>query len=124
MPISVGYQSGSHYFDQALEQFPLDEINLSFKDGLVFGAWRNSSTAVPACAVLGPYYFAEQLGFRKVLDCTFAMATMLTGDPDMEDVRSSSALSGGRKPTSICGRAHTKYYAKGLSASRQDGHAR
>ena len=39
VPISVGYQSGSHYATiQALEQFmPQDKINLSFKDGLVFG---------------------------------------------------------------------------------------
>src|ERR1043165_6644391 len=35
----------------------------------------------------GPYYFAEQLGFRKIIDCTFMMATMITGDPDPEDVR-------------------------------------
>ena len=38
MPISVGYQSGSHYATiQALEQYmPLDQINLSFKDGMLF----------------------------------------------------------------------------------------
>ena len=38
VPISVGYQSGSHYATiQALEQFmPHDKINLSFKDGMLF----------------------------------------------------------------------------------------
>ena len=39
MPISVGYQSGSHYSTiQALEQYlPPDKINLSFNDGMLFG---------------------------------------------------------------------------------------
>ena len=38
VPISVGYQSGSHYSTiQSLEPFlSLDEINLSFADGLLF----------------------------------------------------------------------------------------
>jgi hypothetical protein len=43
---------------------------------------------VPAASLFsGPYYFVEQLGFRKIIDTTFMMATMLTGDPDPEDVR-------------------------------------
>ena len=42
----------------------------------------------PACSLFsGPYYFAEQLGFRKIIDTTFMIATMITGDPDPEDVR-------------------------------------
>ena len=38
VPISVGYQSGSHYSTiQALEQYlPADQINLSFGDGMLF----------------------------------------------------------------------------------------
>src|SRR5437762_7766711 len=38
VPISVGYQSGSHYSTiQALEQYmPLAEIKLSFADGILF----------------------------------------------------------------------------------------
>ena len=38
VPISVGYQSGSHYATiQALEQYmPLDQINLSYKEGMLF----------------------------------------------------------------------------------------
>ena len=38
VPISVGYQSGSHYSTiQALEHYlPADEINLSFADGMLF----------------------------------------------------------------------------------------
>jgi NitT/TauT family transport system substrate-binding protein len=42
----------------------------------------------PACSLFsGPYYFAEQLGFRKIIDTTFMIATMITGNPDPEDVK-------------------------------------
>jgi hypothetical protein len=33
-----------------------------------------------------PYYFLEQLGFRKIIDSTFMMASMITGDPDPDDI--------------------------------------
>jgi hypothetical protein len=41
VPISVGFQSGSHYATiQALEQYlPADKINLHFADGMLFRAW-------------------------------------------------------------------------------------
>ena len=67
--ISVGYQSGSHYSTiQALEPYmPADKINLSFNDGMLFKRMEMLIDGeVPACALFsGPYYFAEQLGFRK-----------------------------------------------------------
>ena len=91
VPISVGHQSGSHYSTiQALEQYmPREDIKLSFADGILFGRMEKLiDRQVPAAALFsGPYYFLEQLGFRKVIDTTFMMATMLTGDPDPEDVR-------------------------------------
>ncbi len=90
VPISVGYQSGSHYATiQALEQYmPLDQINLSYKEGMLFSRMDLLFEGkIPACTLFsGPYYFAEQLGFRKVIDTTFIINTMLTGDPDPEDV--------------------------------------
>ena len=117
VPISVGYQSGSHYATiQALEQFmPQDKINLSFKDGLVFGRMEKLLNGeVPACTLFsGPYYFAEQLGFRKVLDCTFMMATMLTGDPDMEDVQKFfRALRRAQADIDLRPELYTKHYTK------------
>ncbi|HTA68071.1 MAG TPA: hypothetical protein VK776_07325 [Bryobacteraceae bacterium] len=91
VPISVGYQSGSHYATiQALEQYiPHDRMLLSFADGLLFNRMELLvDRKVPAASLFsGPYYFMEQLGFRKVIDTTFMMASMLTGDPDPEDVR-------------------------------------
>lgn len=117
VPISVGYQSGSHYATiQALEQFmPLDKINLSFKDGLVFGRMEKLLNGeIPACTLFsGPYYFAEQLGFRKILDCTFMMATMITGNPDMEDVRKFfRALKRAQADIDLRPELYTKHYKK------------
>jgi len=67
--ISVGFQSGSHYStNQALEQYmPSSKINLTFEDGMLF---RRMELLIegksPAAALFnGPYYLAEQLGFRK-----------------------------------------------------------
>ena len=82
MPISVGYQSGSHYSAiQALEQYlkPAD-IKLSFADGLLFSRMELLiDRKVPAASVFsGPNYFLEQLGFRKVIDTTFMMASLIT----------------------------------------------
>src|SRR6202161_1867683 len=91
VPISVGYQSGSHYSTiQALEQYMAsNQINLTFEDGMLF---RRMELLIdgkaPASALFsGPYYFAEQLGFRKIIDTTFMITTMITGDPDPEDLR-------------------------------------
>ncbi|MBV9583295.1 MAG: hypothetical protein JO213_00235, partial [Alphaproteobacteria bacterium] len=79
VPISVGYQSGSHYATiQALEQYlPLDQIKLSFADGLLFRRMELLiDREVPAASLFsGPYYFMEQLGFRKIIDSTFMMAS-------------------------------------------------
>ena len=90
VPISVGYQSGSHYSTiQSLEPYmPADKINLSFVEGMLYNRMDLLLDGkVPAAALFsGPYYMAEQLGFRKIIDTTFVINTMLNGDPDMEDV--------------------------------------
>jgi hypothetical protein len=91
VPISVGYQSGSHYATiQALEQFlPREAINLSFAEGMLFARLDRllDGTSPASTLFSGPYYFAEQLGFRKIVDTTFMMATMVTGEPDPNDLR-------------------------------------
>ena len=91
VPVSVGYQSGSHYSTiQALEQYmPASDIKLSFAEGMLFHRMEQLiDRKVPAASLFsGPYYFLEQLGFRKILDSTFMIGTMLTGNPDPEDVR-------------------------------------
>src|ERR1700681_1527641 len=73
--ISVGFQSGSHYATlQALEQYlPASDINLTFADGMLFHRMETLIEGKsPAVSLFsGPYYFAEQLGFRKLIDTTF-----------------------------------------------------
>jgi hypothetical protein len=117
VPISVGYQSGSHYSTiQALEQYmPLQDIKLSFADGLLFRRMELLiDRKVPAAAVFsGPYYFLEQLGFRKIIDTTFMMATMLTGTPDPEDVRRYfRALRKAQRDIDLRPELYTHYYKK------------
>jgi len=117
VPISVGYQSGSHYSTiQALEQYlPLEGIKLSFADGLLFKRMELLIDGkVPAAAVFsGPYYFLEQLGFRKVIDTTFMIATMLTGAPDPEDVRKYfRALRKAQRDIDLRPDRYTHYYTQ------------
>ena len=115
MPISVGYQSGSHYSTiQALEQYlPPSDIKLSFADGILFSRLEKLiDREVPAASLFsGPYYFLEQLGFRKIIDTTFMMATMLTGDPDPEDVRKYfRALRVAQRDIDLRPELYTHYY--------------
>ena len=69
---------------------------------------------VPAAALFsGPYYFAEQLGFRKVIDSTFMIAHMITGDPDPEDVRKYyRALKRAQRDIDLRPELYTHYYTK------------
>ena len=113
--ISVGYQSGSHYSTiQALEQYMgLDDIKLSFADGLLFKRMeRLIDREIPAASLFsGPYYLAEQLGFRKVIDSTFMMATMISGDPEPDDVRKFfKALKRAQKDIDLRPELYTHYY--------------
>jgi hypothetical protein len=117
VPISVGFQSGSHYSTiQALEQYMAKpEINLSFNDGLLFSRMEALVDGkVPAVAVFsGPYYFLEQLGFRKIIDTTFMMASMITGDPDPEDVHKYfRALRRAQRDIDLRPELYTHYYKK------------
>jgi len=117
VPISVGYQSGSHYSSiQALEQYlPRKDIALSFNDGMLFKRLELLIEGkLPAAALFsGPYYLAEQLGFRKIIDTTFMIATMLTGDPDPEDVRKFfRALQRAQRDIDLRPELYTHYYQR------------
>ena len=117
VPISVGHQSGSHYSTiQALEQYMKpEEIKLSFADGILFGRLEKLiDRQVPAAALFsGPYYFLEQLGFRKIIDTTFMMASMITGNPDQEDVKKYfRALRSAQRDIDLRPELYTHYYRK------------
>jgi hypothetical protein len=115
VPISVGYQSGSHYATiQALEPYmPLEKINLNFADGMLFARLDNLLNGKSPASTLfsGPYYLAEQLGYRKILDNTFMIATMITGDPDPEDLRKFfRALKRAQRDIDLRPDLYTHYY--------------
>jgi len=121
VPVSVGYQSGSHYSTiQVLEQWlKPEEISLSFNDGLLFKRLELLDEGkIPAVQLFsGPMYVAEQLGFRKVCDCTFMMAGMVNGDPDLEDVRKYyKALQRAQRDIDLRPELYTHYYLKELPA--------
>jgi hypothetical protein len=115
VPISVGFQSGSHYATlQALEAYlPKDQINLKFEDGMLFGrmeAFLDGKS--PACSLFnGPYYFAEQLGFRKIIDTTFMIAAMVNGEPDVADLtKFFGALRRAQRDIDLRPELYTHYY--------------
>ncbi len=115
VPISVGYQSGSHYSTiQALEAYlPREQINLSFADGMLFSRLELLIDRKIKAASLfsGPYYFLEQLGFRKIIDTTFMMASMVTGEPDPEDVKKYfAALRRAQADIDLRPELYTHYY--------------
>jgi hypothetical protein len=117
VPIAVGFQSGSHYSTiQALEQYmPREKINLSFNDGMLFKRMELLLDGkIPAAALFsGPYYFAEQLGFRKIIDNTFMIANMIHGDPDPEDLRKYfRALKRAQRDLDLRPELYTHYYKK------------
>jgi len=121
VPISVGFQSGSHYSTvQSLEQYmPADKINLSFNDGLLFKRMELLlDRKVPAVHLFsGPYYFAEQLGFRKVIDTTFMIATIVTGKADPEDLKKFfRALKRAQRDIDLRPDRYTHYYKKEFPA--------
>lgn len=125
VPISVGYQSGSHYSTiQTLEQWlPRDQINLSFSDGLLFKRLELIvDRKIPAVSLFsGPFYVCEQLGFRKICDSTFMMAAMVNGDPDQEDLRRYyRALKRAQAAIDLRPDLYTHYYLKELPERYHD----
>jgi len=115
VPVSVGYQSGSHYATvQALEAYlKPDEIKLNYADGMLFARMEKLiDGSAPAVNLFsGPYYFAEQLGFRKVIDTTFMIGTMIHGNPDAEDLRKFfRALRKAQRDIDLRPELYTHYY--------------
>lgn len=125
VPVSVGYQSGSHYSTiQVLEQWlKPDEISLSFTDGLLFRRLELLDDGkVPAVHLFsGPMYVAEQLGFRKICDCTFMMAGMVNGNPDIADIEKFyGALQRAQRDIDLRPELYTHYYLKELPTRFHD----
>jgi ABC-type nitrate/sulfonate/bicarbonate transport system substrate-binding protein len=121
VPIAVGYQSGSHYSTiEALDMFlSPDQIKLSFADGLLFRRMEKLfDREIPAASLFsGAYYFMEQLGFRKIVDTSFMMATMLDEGADMEQVKQYfAALRRAQADIDLHTHRYTPYYRKEFPA--------
>jgi hypothetical protein len=115
VPISVGYQSGSHYATlQGLEQYmPRERINLSFGEGMLFKRLDTLLEGKSQASTLfsGPYYLAEQLGYRKVIDTIFMIASMVTGTPEPEDLKKFyKALKRAQRDIDLRPEKYTHYY--------------
>lgn len=89
VPVTVGYHSGSHYSTlQGLEQFlPREQIKLHFGGLLLDRLALLVDRQVPAASLFGaPFYVAEQLGFRKLLDTTFMIGHLVSDGADLNQV--------------------------------------
>lgn len=89
VPVTVGYHSGSHFSTlQGLEKFlRRDEIKLHFAGLLLDRLALLVDRKVPAASLFAaPLYVVEQLGFRKIVDTTFMIGHLVTGDGDEKDV--------------------------------------
>lgn len=114
VPVTVGFQSGSHYSTiQSLEPFiERDRIKLHF-GGLLFQRLELFLDGeVPAANLFGgPKYFAEQLGYRKVIDTSFMIAAMISEDVDVDDVRKAyRALKRAQADIDLRLEKYTHYY--------------
>jgi hypothetical protein len=90
VPITVGYHSGSHFSTiQGLEQFlKREQIKLHFAGLLLDRLALLVERKVQAAGLFGaPFHVVEQLGFRKIVDTTFMIGHMVSGDADLEDVQ-------------------------------------
>lgn len=116
--VHVGYQSGSHYTTiQALEQFmPPEQVKLKFGGSPSDRVDQMLNGIAPAATVFGmQYYILEQLGFRKILDCTFMIAAMIPPGVDLGDVRKYfKALRRAQADIDRMHQAYTHYYLNEL----------
>jgi ABC-type nitrate/sulfonate/bicarbonate transport system substrate-binding protein len=89
VPVTVGYHSGSHFSTlQGLEKsLKREEIKLHFAGLLLDRLALLVDRQVPAASLFGaPFYVAEQLGFRKIVDTTFMIGHLVTDEADLQDV--------------------------------------
>jgi len=124
VPITVGYQSGSHYSTiQALEPFlKREEIKLHFGGMLFQRLELLVDQEIPAGnAFGGPLYMVEQLGFRKILDTSFMVAAMISEDTDPEHVRICyRALKRAQADIDLRPELYTHYFKKEFPARFHD----
>lgn len=116
--IQVGYQSGSHYATiQALEPYmDSSEINLNFGGNPSNRVDQLLDGVVPAATLFGPQlYLVEQLGYRKIVDNTFMMTSMVPEGVEMERVQCYfEALRMAQADIDLAHQDHVHHYLKEL----------
>ena len=118
VPVTVGYHSGSHYSTlQGLEQFlARDQIKLHFGGLLLDRLALLVDRQVPAASLFGaPFYVAEQLGFKKIVDTTFMIGHLVTADADLLDVEHYfAALRRAQQDIDLQPEAYKHYFLREL----------
>jgi hypothetical protein len=118
VPVTVGYHSGSHYSTlQGLERFlPREEIKLQFGGLLLDRLALLVDGQIPAASLFGaPFYVAEQLGFKKILDTTFMIGHLVTDQADLQDVeRYFEALRRAQHDIDLEPEAYKHYFLREL----------
>lgn len=118
VPVTVGYHSGSHYSTlQGLEQFlSREQIKLHFGGLLLDRLALLVDGQVPAASLFGaPFYVAEQLGFRKIVDTTFMIGHLITEHADLDQVeRYFEALRRAQHDIDLEPEAYKHYFLREL----------
>jgi NitT/TauT family transport system substrate-binding protein len=118
--VGVGYHSGSHFSAlQALEAFvTLDQVRLKFIGRPNDRVAQLLDRKIDAANVFGlQTYIIEQQGFRKVLDTSFMIGFLITGeDVDQEDVEKYfRALRRAQRDIDIGHQQYTHYYLREMA---------
>lgn len=125
VPVGVGYHSGSHFATlQALEAvLPSDQISLTFQGPPNERLDALLDRQVPAGTMWGvPFYVAEAFGFRKVLDATFMIGFLVTGnEASKDDVdKYLAALRRAQMEIDLRPEAYKHYHRKAVPEKYQD----
>ena len=118
--VGVGYHSGSHFSAlQGLEVFVKpEEIKLKFIGPPNDRVAQLLDRTVEAANVFGMQsYIVEQQGFRKVVDTTFMIGFLISGqDVDMEDVEKYfRALQRAQRDIDVEHQKYTHYYLREMA---------
>jgi NitT/TauT family transport system substrate-binding protein len=116
--IAVGLHSGSHFSAlQSLEGIvPLEQVRLRFAGAPLDRLRLMLEGRLEATNVFGPpIYVLEQHGFRKVLDTTFMVSFLVTGNASSEDMeRYVNALLRAQRDIDFEPQRYKHYYLREL----------
>lgn len=118
--VGVGYHSGSHFSAlQALEAFlNPEQVTLSFIGRPNDRVAQLLDRKVEAANVFGMQsYIVEQQGFRRVVDTSFMIGFLITGqDTDLEDVEKYfRALQRAQRDIDVEHQLYTHYYLREMA---------